>query len=112
MRYEETMMDILEILVPILIVLSESDVRTAVAAASISFLADLETAKSRNRKVSGTLTRMKDFRLFEEETLRRYMTDIKTPYGGPISKYVRKSPSLERCLKRRLKEEEDGLEID
>jgi hypothetical protein len=91
-------MDIVAIFVPILIVNAESASRTAVVASSRLFLADLEASRGGNAEVDQMLRASTDFREFRAQRLLQYTASLEAAYGGPITKYVKKTRSINRLI--------------
>jgi hypothetical protein len=94
--------DILGALVPILIVFSEANERTAIGASSREFLADIEVYRTKNKEIHRALLANLEYREYLSGYLKKYIEDLKVPYGGPISRYVPKPESIREMLKRKL----------
>jgi hypothetical protein len=95
--------DIIDALLPILVVLGEAQERTAIVASSRQFLADLEVCRTGNRELDHALRTNVEYRECLNRYLRKYVENLKIPYGGPVSRYATAQSSIRDLLKRKLK---------
>jgi hypothetical protein len=103
LRAPQMRMDIVHVFVPILIGSAEARERTAIAAHSRMFLADLEASRGGNADVDRALREMAAFCEFREQRLLRYMAVLKDAYGGPITKYVKKVRPFDELIRQAAK---------
>jgi hypothetical protein len=109
--------DIIHALLPILVLLEEGQERTPIVASSRQFLADLAVTRTGNRELDHVLlTNVKD-RECLNRYLRKYVENLRIPYGGPVSRDATAPSSIRDLLKRKLKgdsilsEEIDGVGV-
>jgi hypothetical protein len=95
--------DIVAIFVPILIMYAESGARTAVASSSTLFLANLDASRRARADVDRILGASSDFPGLWEEHLRKCMTCLNDACGAPITKGVKKTPSINELKKLRTR---------
>jgi hypothetical protein len=112
LRSPHMRLDIISVFVPILVAATEGTERTAVTANAIMLLADIEASRGGNAVVDQMLNASADFREFRRERLMKYMTTLKAAYGGPITKYVKKTKSFEEMMKLKAKSLDSMSAID
>lgn len=87
--------DVIAAVFPHVILQAQAKERTAVAACSLAFMADVEDSRANNKAVNSVLCADKSYVHFLTTYLKPYMALMALPsYGGPVAKYVKKSSSL------------------
>ena len=99
--------NVVEALMPKMISLAKSTQRTAAAAASTHFLADMDKTKSSSKMISNFLTSSFQYMQFYNPYFKKYLEEAYVPYGGPVSKYVKYE--IEKIKKERKKKEQKAI---
>ena len=94
-KTKEMRRDVLTGVFPVLIEYAQAKARTAVAACSLAFMADVEDSRANNKAVNKVLCSDKAYCHFLNSYLKPYMAQMAlASYGGPVARYVQKSSSL------------------
>lgn len=107
-----------ETLMPKMISLARSSLRTAASAAATHFLADMDKTKSSSTMINSFLTTNNQYMSFYQSYFKHYLEEAYVPYGGPVSKCVRfeiekakkMKQKLEQKILKKLKKSSDHLE--
>ena len=92
---KEMRRDVLTRVFAVLIEYAQAKARTAVAACSLVFMADVENSRANNKAVNKVQCSDKAYCQFLNSYLKPYMAQMAlASYGGPVAMYVHKSSSL------------------
>lgn len=89
----------IDALMPLLISLAKSNIRTASSAAATHFLADMDLTKNSNKMINDFLTKNHQYMAFYNASFKSYLEKAYVPYGGPVTVFKNKNIKIIRVKK-------------